>query len=725
MIFHSTKARHIRATPIIMAAAASLTLGSYKSLADTYVWTNTNGNWQNGYWHQVVANVNGGTPTSGSEVFITHVDSNVTLASPVDYSQQNPIDNIQVGGPPDNTGYYGPIFPILNQTSGYLKANSEDIGPFDNDNGSYNISGGTDEVESEISLGYQNNAYGYTSLTGTSTLISPTEYIGYSGSGAFSQNGASTLNSAGTIFIAAGPSAGVLGSSSNYTMDSGTLQANSVQIYGFPNPGSNIQSGINISSFNMQGGTVSIASSLQVGSYTQRSATVNANVYMTGGTLTTPLEQVVGAGNGFAEFDQAGGTNNTNDLTIGGTYGAGNGDTATYELLSSATATLNVSGPEYIGYTSNGIGNFVHSSGLNHANMIYIGFDPGTTGDYYQSGGTVSATFEVLGDDGTGTYTQTGGTNTTTYFTLGTNQGSSGNYDLSIDDSSGSTGTLNVSTNEVIGGQGRGSFNQVDGTNSVQGLYLGYGGSAIGTYVMSGGTLTSTGGETIGVQGEGYFTQSGGTNTVGSLSSNQNLVVASSSPYNSYYYISDTAGPSALNVYGNIYVGYDSGSVGYLFQSGGAINVTSNVFDDVFIGYNGIGSYQLSGDGSLEINGPLEVAAGAGSMGDIQMNGGTIQDGWEYVGVSGTGTFTQTAGAHTAYSFLSLGDGASGVGTYNLQGGTLNVGGGGGVNGLFVGNAGTGTFNQIAGTVTSSVILYVGDVSGSTGNYNLSGTGSL
>ncbi|MFO0788977.1 MAG: hypothetical protein U0805_05930 [Pirellulales bacterium] len=94
---------------------------------------------------------------------------------------------------------------------------------------------------------------------------------------------------------------------------------------------------------------------------------------------------------------------------------------------------------------------------------------------------------------------------------------------------------------------------------------------------------------------------------------------------------------------------------------------------------------------------------------------------------NGRGTVTQSAGTHTISSGVDLvvGYGAGSSGVYNLSGtGSLIA-----PQSIFLGNSGTGTINQSAGTVTVNAgsigSFNMATFAGSNGLYNLSGTGQF
>jgi fibronectin-binding autotransporter adhesin len=109
--------------------------------------------------------------------------------------------------------------------------------------------------------------------------------------------------------------------------------------------------------------------------------------------------------------------------------------------------------------------------------------------------------------------------------------------------------------------------------------------------------------------------------------------------------------------------------------------------------------------------------SGVGHSGTIQMDGGSLSARYEYIGNTGTGTFNQTAGTNTV-SQLYLGYGAGANGNYNLSGtGMLTAS-------EIVGFSGTGVFYQSGGNNIHTG-LYLGYNSGSSGTYILSETGCL
>jgi autotransporter-associated beta strand protein len=151
--------------------------------------------------------------------------------------------------------------------------------------------------------------------------------------------------------------------------------------------------------------------------------------------------------------------------------------------------------------------------------------------------------------------------------------------------------------------------------------------------------------------------------------------------------------------------------------SGGSLSGASQM-----VGSSGAGTFtHTGGTNTLSTN----LYVGYDSPGTYNLNGtGQLSSSNQYVGYSSTGTFNQLAGANTSYA-LYIGNGYA-SGTYNMDGGSLNV------TAEHIGVQGEGTFNQTGGTHTLPQTagvgnwgLSLGDKTGSSGTYNLSGTGEL
>jgi hypothetical protein len=470
------------------------------------------------------------------------------------------------------------------------------------------------------------------------------------------------------------------------------------------------------------------------------------------GTLAAPAEYVGSSGTdgsggrytGTGQFTQTGGTNTVGTALYVGFNPASTGTSNTY-ALSSGT----LSAPyEYLGYY--GAGGFAQSGGSNTvSSVLYLGFSSTAMGIYDLSGSaSLSAPTQYIGLYGTGRIAQSGGTNTAgSGLYLGYYSGSNGTYDLS------GTGQLSAPY-EYVGSSGSsgstrytgtGQFTQTGGTNTVgTALYVGYnpaGGGKNNTYTLGSGTLSAPY-QYIGYYGTGRLTQSGGTNAAttslalgyntgsdgtyelsgtGALTANQVLL-----GYNGTGTFVQTGGTNTVN--NRMWMGYNSGSTGsYRLDSG----TLASPYE--YIGFYGSGTFTQSG-GADTAGSALILGYYDGSNGTYDLGGtGQLFTPYEYVGSSassgstrytGTGQFTQTGGTNTVGSTLYIGYNPGAGNTYTLNSGTLIA------PNVYIGLYGTGTFTQSggshsSGTETPSNSIILGHFSGSSGTYQLSGTGTL
>lgn len=323
---------------------------------------------------------------------------------------------------------------------------------------------------------------------------------------------------------------------------------------------------------------------------------------------------------------------------------------------------LSTGSTEVIGWTS--LGNIVQFGGTNAPAVLSV-----RNGSYSLSGGILSSPAEWLspptqvGVTNIAEFTQSGGTNTAGYLTLSPTS----KYTMNA-------GNLNVNTSGYGYTQVAGNFIQSGGTHSIAAsasagvnFMVGSGGN----YSLSGGSLSASA-ESIGWNsGSGTFAQTGGTNTASDTYTA--LVIGASSGTTGTYNLSGTG---SLIVTSSEYVG--SSGTGIFNQSGGNHQIGTALragYSNLTIGdgAGGVGTYNLSGSGSLVVNGN------------------------EYIGYSGTGTFTQTGGTHTVTNGSVTLGGNGGTGTYNLQGGSLNV------KGLVMSSGGTFNLRGAAPSTSLSV----------------------
>ncbi|MBT3193703.1 MAG: hypothetical protein HN341_14240, partial [Verrucomicrobia bacterium] len=195
----------------------------------------------------------------------------------------------------------------------------------------------------------------------------------------------------------------------------------------------------------------------------------------------------------------------------------------------------------------------------------------------------------------------------------------------------------------------------------------------------------------------------------------------------------------------DLVVGNQAGSIGTYQLSGGVLTNCSVVY----VGNNGIGTFELSGSG--EVNGStastfisyangstgtvtqsggtwnnnaqsLVIGSQAGAVGTYQLSGGVLTNCETiYIGNSGSGTFELSASGlvtgSPAWKRTTIGESAGSAGLFVQTGGTFNNADN---HRIDVGNNGTGTYQLSGGVVTNLRYLSVGRSSG-TGTAHITG----
>ena len=375
------------------------------------------------------------------------------------------------------------------------------------------------------------------------------------------------------------------------------------------------------------------------------------------------------AGAGITGFAQGSGSLNATGNLLVGAFG----DNRTGTIRVNTSGTLAVSGELFIGDSQNSTGNFLLESGTMTANnKIFVGNNK-ANGTLTMSGGTLTKTGGdetfVGRDQGTGTITQSGGT-----ITL--------NHNLYVGQSSGSTGTYNISGSSVL--------------NVARDFVVGRE-SGTGTLNMTGGTITKTGDEKFIVghnNGVGTVVQSGGT-----ISANNELYIGNENASASGTYT--LSGTGALNVANEVVVGRESGT-GVLNVDGGTLTTSGN--GNMYVGRrNGTGTLNQSA-GTISVNKEF----GVGTRDDNKI---------------GTGTYNLSGGLLTASNNIFIGKEEGASGTMTMTGGTMT-----GSDKLIIGhNRASGSLSHSAGTVNVQNEVYIGNENSasSVGTYTLSGSAAL
>jgi hypothetical protein len=402
----------------------------------------------------------------------------------------------------------------------------------------------------------------------------------------------------------------------------------------------------------------------------------HGDYYLTGGTLNSSYFEIIGSrGSGY--FQQTGGTNNANNLTLA----AQSGSTGLYRVDG---GTLNVQNLTVSGAPSS----------MSSAEFIH-------------TAGAVSVTGPAgLVINGGGDYVMT---------------------------DSGSKTILDVSQNEYIGAStGVANLTQHNGAHRVlasgtNGLFLGKVAGASGTMTLLNGTLQVSANTYVGYGGAGKFEQSGGVHTIGDTlfiaknflsTGNYNFTggtlqantiqLNAGGTFSASNQSSDSLKFDQFNQTGGVFI-----APSVYFSSSGTYGATYNLSGGNFIvtegcniGINSHATFNQTGGNSS--SGVLRVGQFSAFPSAYNLSGpSTLSTGFTIIDL---GRFTQSGGTHTAGSLtLALGDIAPN--TYELNGGTLNVTEDENIGPRLGGSFGTAGFTDRGGTHTVGGTLYVGQYS--------------
>jgi autotransporter-associated beta strand protein len=444
-------------------------------------------------------------------------------------------------------------------------------------------------------------------------------------------------------------------------------------------------------------------------------ATVSAGtLQILGGQLQLPAATEYVAASGTAGVVQSGGTCSVSLLSFGI-----NGGSGTYNL--SGNGLLSAQN-EYSYY---GNDSFTQSGGTNLVSTaLVLGYF--SSGSYTLSGGgLLSARREDLGGYGSGHFTQSGGTNSvSSNLFIGSNLGGSGTYTLS------GSGLLSAASEYVGYSPGTGALTQLGGTNTAG--YVDLTGSryllSAGLLQINGGLQTATGtldgggGSAVILAGSSSLVDLSGkiVNTAStSLTVGANSLVIVSPGFNP---------AAAFHPYSNLGLTHTAGttltvSAGQGFGGWGTINDPVNCQGT--IAATPSGAINLTNGLTLSGTGQVTLGSGALTINDSisGISGGSLSADSLVVASTATGIFTQSGGTTTLTPYgsgLYLGNNPGSSGTYNLSGGGLLSGAT-----EYVGYSGSGSFTQTGGTHSVSYALYLGYSVGGSGTYNLSGSGLL
>ncbi len=298
---------------------------------------------------------------------------------------------------------------------------------------------------------------------------------------------------------------------------------------------------------------------------------------------------------------------------------------------------------------------------------LFVGNGAGVTGRLDHTAGTAgtgNGNWMWAGAaGGTGTFNLTGsgtftaGTLNVGAWTSGTSTGTTlvnTSGSLNLTSTTNRNATLGAAALLVAegGGNNSGTFELQNGTvNAAANTVIGYNTTGTGTFKMSGGVYNNTGEFVHGRSAPAIGNQSGGV-----LNSTSYFVIGRDNLGNGTYNLSGGT-VNAATASGFTVMGSFSGGQGTLNVSGGSFNSPAG---GMIIGEGGTGTLTVSGTGLVDIgavNG-YQLGANATGVGTINLNGGTMQGNRIYKNL-GTGTFnfnggTLKATAATA-NFFNLG----------------------------------------------------------------------
>jgi T5SS/PEP-CTERM-associated repeat protein len=646
--------------------------------------------------------------------------------------------------------------------SGNLTVGNSGIGILTVDNGGYV------EADGPLMVGNAAGASGQIIMTSASgnVLTTPTEYIGYSGTGQFNQAGGS--NDTNELFVGGnGTGTYILtGGALNVQANSGYTGNEIVYGGGAINQSGGVNSTVSLS---ISAGSTSSPAYLLSGNgnLSAGSLSLNSGLFVMSGSSTlncTGAEYIdlyASGSAGTAIFNQTGGTH-----TVGGTlyineeytpiqvrpalkpplggptqaiYGITGGSLYAAsciinynqegaaasptigELVVGGNASVTIAGT----LTAYNIGNTAISLGGGYLAVGDINTE-GAPSSFSWTGGEL----EVTGSQGltiSPTSTEFGASaaiGTSQYLVVDNTLAINGGGSFSI------SGGGNVSAGSIFmtGGQVVMSGNSI--LNCLSSENIGNGSTTPAIFNQSGGTHNVSGpmflGRTAGSTGE-YILSAGNLNVaiVGPNYSNGEVIGSGGSGTFIQSGGTNEIGTSAVTQ--SLAVGFGQGGVGtYTLNSSAAtLIVTGNVAlggSDTAAG--GVGVMNITG-GNASIGGTLRIwnTAGSGanmsggtlsvptltSDGTFNQSGGTLSSTTETVGNNAVGSLALSGSAKHTVNYLAIGGNAGSNGTYTQSGGNLTVN-----NQVYVGLSGTGTFNQTGGTVSAGD-FFVGYNGGSVG----------
>ena len=455
----------------------------------------------------------------------------------------------------------------------------------------------------------------------------------------------------------------------------------------------------------------------------------------TGSTWTINSDLYVGdSGTGTLTISDAGTLSNSGIVYIG--YNPGSSGKATVDGSGSTwTHLVGI----YVGDSGTGTLTISNGGSVSNSGIVYIGYSAGSSGmvTVDGSGSSLTNTSDLyVGDSGTGTLTisDAGTLSNSGIVYIGYNPGSSGKVMVS------GAGSSFDSIQTFIGSSGGGTLFVSAGGNVFDATgYAGYAFRSSGMVTVdgSGSTWTNSSDLYVGNSGSGTLTISNGgtvSNATGYVGNNPGssgkvMVSGAGSSWESITSVVGSSGNATMfiagsgNVFtgGPAYIGLDGSSSGMVTVDG--TGSTWRINSDLVVGNSGSGSLAVTNGGAVS-DATGYIGNNPGSSGRVMVFGAGSS--WEsitsVVGSSGSATMF-IAGGGFAFTggpaYIGLDGSSSGMVTVDGTGSTWRIN-----SDLVVGNSGSGSLAVTGGGAVSNVNSYVGNNPGSSGRVTVDGSGS-
>ncbi|MDO4629573.1 MAG: PEP-CTERM sorting domain-containing protein [Planctomycetia bacterium] len=602
------------------------------------------------------------------------------------------------------------------------------VGDAEGSHGILNIEGGTvNFVREDIYIGLSNNAIGELNISGGTLSFSDNKTLNigfYGGSTGYMniKTGADVTfktvragahaNTTGTIAVSGGNATFTkwigFGSANNavgnLNISGGTTTFKEGVDFGTEANG--------VGNLNVSGGTVTFEKVTRFGTNTG----ATGNMTVSGGEAVFSKAIQLGTGGGTGIMTLTGGKTSVNSETI--------------DIGVSGTGKLNVSGNAELTFTGNDIhvgrggdGSVVQSGGTVTVNG-WLNIGENTAGTYTLSGGTLDPNGDlVVGRRNSGTLTVSGtgnleaGSIIVGYFP---EKSGDSNFNIQGGTVTGSSLTVGANSSEGAGGAGMGTsaVNISGGTVTLSGaVKIGEGKNSTGVMTISNGTVTSNEVVRVGLgdNASGTLNISGGTFNLHNWLSvgfhaNTKLAEVNISGGNTtvnWMALADVANSEAtLNISGGTFRLNAQSTVGNATGSVATVNLTGGTLygpnADFIIG-------ESNATARFTVDGGTYTDENKGSANFVIRSTTATNENGEKVGSLielKSGTLT------TKWFSMGQGGSADGTCTFNMTGGTLNVGDGN----FRVGHQYNGTANVSGGTLNIQKLYIAGERAGGTLN---------